>query len=56
MVKNLPSNAGSKGSITDDHCPETEIPHVVRELSPHTATKEEPLCFSEDPARPKKKV
>ena len=37
LVKNLPSNAGDAGSIPGRG---TKIPHVMGQLSPHTATTE----------------
>ena len=37
MVKNLPCDAGSAGSIPGQ---KTEIPHVMEQLSPYTITTE----------------
>ena len=37
VVKNLPSNAGDLGSIPGQG---TKIPNAVRQLSPHSTTRE----------------
>ena len=51
MVKNLPCNAGDRGSIPGQ---ETKIPHAVKQLSSnaatteHTHTTKDPMRHDED--------